>query len=108
MTQTPLFNISHDYTQELKLRTVSIASTVLATAITVSMVATGNEYIKTLLSFTGLGVIGVSRLAEGARKKGDLRLQDVSDISDASFQQMVYKAVTDAEATSVRCWSLRG
>lgn len=97
---TQLFNAHHDYTTELKLRTISIAGTILATAITIGAVVSDNEYTKTLLTGSALGIVGVSRLAEGTRKRQDLINQDVSDISDAVRQQALYEQLNSGIASS--------
>ena len=98
MTNQPLFNVHHDYVSELKLRTISIAGVVLATALTVGAVASNGEFQKLLMTGGALGILGVSRLAEGERRKQDLINQDVSDISDAARQQLLYQQMTSTDA----------
>ena len=98
MSNQPLFNVHHGYVSELKLRTISIAGTVLATALTIGAVASHGESQKLLMTGGALGILGVSRLAEGERRKQDLINQDVRDIGDAARQQLLYLQMTSTDS----------
>lgn len=94
-TQTPLFDISHDYINSLKLRTIGIGATVLATAIGIASVSADKEWGKTLLVTSALGMTAMARLAETTRTVQDRINQDVVDISDASRQQVLYEGMAN-------------
>ena len=93
-TKTLPFDYAHSYTNTLKLRAISVSSTVLAVLIATGSVLADKPYQRWLLLGSALGITQVGRLASEARITQDRINQDYIDISDASRQQVVYRELT--------------
>lgn len=96
-TQTPIFDIAHDYLNALKLRWIGVGATVLATTLAISSVSSDKEWGKALLVSSALGLTVIAKASESAHVTQKRINQDVIDISDASRQQMLYQSMTAGE-----------